>query len=186
MAENKKKTSLQIKQIIREIIPVIIGILIALFINNWNDERKERKYLDQIFSSIEKELEESLLDIKRVIPKQLAAVDTIMTHLNNDKTSLYDIMIKSNGVYAPSIKTNSWNAIASSKIELIEYEKLSALADIEERKKNLKSRVEKQVDFTFDNFEETDKVKKEILKMMILDIVGAEKRLQLEIEKLIK
>ncbi len=26
------------KQLIKDIIPVIIGILIALFINNWNDE----------------------------------------------------------------------------------------------------------------------------------------------------
>ena len=44
----------QIKQIIREIIPVIIGILIALVINNWNEDRKNENYLNQIFSSIEK------------------------------------------------------------------------------------------------------------------------------------
>jgi len=176
----------QIKQIIREIVPVIIGILIALFINNWNDERKEKKYLNQIFSSIEKELEESVLDIKRVIPKQLASVDTIKYYLNNDEVSIYKIMVKADGIHAPTIKTNSWNAIANSKIELIEYEKLSALADIQERKDNLIKRVDGQADFTFQNFEETDKAKKEILMMMILDVVGAEQRLQSTIEELIK
>ena len=77
------------------------------------------------------------------------------------------------------IKTNSWNAIANSKIDLIEYEKLSTLADISERKHNLIKRVEGQVDFTFQNFEETDKAKKEIPLMMTSDIVGAEKRLSL-------
>jgi hypothetical protein len=30
-----------LKYFTKEIIPVIIGILIALFINNWNEERKE-------------------------------------------------------------------------------------------------------------------------------------------------
>lgn len=176
----------QVKEIIREIVPVIIGILIALFINNWNDERKEKKYLDKIFSSIEKELEESVLDIKKVIPKQRASLDTLQAYLNNDSVSLYDIMMKSGGVFSPVIKMNSWKAFANSKIELIEYEKLTALADIEERKNNLKMRSEKKLDFIFKNFEATSKQKKVILHMMILDIINFEKSFQSKIEKLIK
>jgi hypothetical protein len=121
-----------------------------------------------------------------VIPLQLAFIDTIKSYLDNDKASLFNIMIKGNGIHSPTIKTNAWNAIANSKIELIEYEKLSALADIEERKNNLDRRVEKQIDFTFQNFEATERGKKEILMMMILDVVGVEKRLQSAIEELIK
>lgn len=176
----------QIKQLFREIIPVIIGILIALFINNWNDERKEKKYLDQMFSSIEKELEESILDIKTVIPKQLASVDTLDVYINNEEVSLYSIMMRGNGIHFPTIKTNSWNAIANSRIELIEYEQLSALADIEERKENLFIRIERQMEFIFQNFEKTDRAKKIILRMMTLDIINAEKELQSQIEEFIK
>ncbi len=184
---NKKEVQMNgIKQLIKEIIPVIIGILIALFINNWNDERKEKQYLNTIFSSIESELKESVSDIETVVPKQLASVDTIQTYLDNDEVSLYDIILKMDGIHTPTIKMNSWNAIANSKIELIDYERLSALADIEERKNNLMERIEKQVDFTFQNFEETNRRKKEILNMMILDVIGAEKRLQSAIEELIK
>ena len=60
------------KQIIKDIIPVIIGILIALLINNWNEDRKEKKYLNQIFASINKELEESRIDLKENIPKPVS------------------------------------------------------------------------------------------------------------------
>ncbi|WP_299246611.1 DUF6090 family protein [uncultured Aquimarina sp.] len=176
----------QLNQLIKEVIPVIIGILIALFINNWNEERKDKKYLNQIFSSVEKELKESLVDIKRVIPKQLATVDSINVYLNNEELSIYDIIQRSEGVYSPSIKTNSWNAMANSKIELIEYEKLSALAGIQERKENLNMRTEKHMDFLFQNFEETDRKKKEVLKMLILDKVGAEKRLLSSMEEILK
>lgn len=132
------------------------------------------------------ELKESVLDIERVIPKQLASVDTIQKYLNNDEFSIFNIMMIADGIHSPTIKTNSWNAMANSKIELIEYGKLSALADIQERKENLTNRVEKQMDFIFQNFEETGKVKKEILMMMILDVVGAEQRLQSAIEELIE
>jgi hypothetical protein len=176
----------QLNYIIKETIPVIIGILIALFINNWNEDRKDKKYLNQIFSSIEKELEESLIDIERVIPKQLASADSIQTYLNNEDVSIYDIIIGANGVHAPRIKMNAWNAIANSKIELIPYNKLSALADIEDRKENLRWRVEKQMDFMSQNMEKTDKAKKEMLMMTIFDIVGAEKELQSAIEEVLK
>lgn len=176
----------QLSQLIREVVPVIIGILLALFINNWNEDRKDKKYLNQIFSSIEKELEESNADIKRIIPKQIASIDTLEVYLNNEEVSLYEIMIKSNGIQAPSIKTNAWNAIVSSKIELIEYEKLSALANFEEKKENLNNRVEKQIDFIFQNFEKTDSQKKKILRMILIDIVNAEKRLSSEIEEILK
>ena len=94
--------------------------------------------------------------------------------------------MRANGIQMPNIKTNSWNAIANSKIELIEYEKLSALSDIEEGKENLAQRIEKQMEYIFQNFEKTDKNKKIIVKMMILDIVDAEKELQSKIEELIK
>ena len=176
----------QLNYIIKETVPVIIGILIALFINNWNEDRKDKKYLNQIFASIEKELEESLIDIERVIPKQMASADSIQTYLNNEEVSIYDILTRANGVHAPRIKTNAWNAIANSKIELISYDKLSALADIEERKENLRWRLEKQMDFMSQNIEKTDKAKKEMLLMTIFDMVGAEKQLQSAIEEVLK
>jgi|TARA_B110000908_G_C10005340_1_gene336033 hypothetical protein len=175
-----------IRWFFKETIPVIIGILIALLINSWNEDRKDKKYLNQIFSSIESELEESNLDIKRVIPKQLASADTINVYMNNEKVTLYEIMMKSNGIQKPVIKTNSWNALANSKIELIEYEKLSILSDIQERKENLNQRIERQVEYGFQNFEKSDRNKKMIFQMMILDIIGAEKELQNKIEELIK
>ncbi len=176
----------QLNPIIKETVPVIIGVLIALFINNWNEDRKDKKYLSQIFSSIEKELEESLLDIERVIPKQMESVDSVQKYLNNQEVSIYTVITRANGVHAPRIKTNAWKAIANSKIELIAYDKLSALADIEDRKENLRWRLEKQMDFMFQNMEKTDKAKKEMLMMIILDMVGAEKELQSEIEEVLK
>ena len=175
-----------VNKLIREIAPVIVGILIALFINNWNEDRKEKKYLDQIFSSIEKELEESLLEIQEVIPKQLASADTLQAYMNDDDVSLYSILMKSNGIHMPRIRTNSWNAISNTRINLVEYDKLSALADIEDRKINLYNRVEKQLEFTFQNFEETGTSKKQILNMILLDVVGAEQRLLAKIEEFLE
>jgi hypothetical protein len=53
----ENKTSKYLKYAIGEIVLVVIGILIALSINNWNEERKdailEKKYLESIRNELE-------------------------------------------------------------------------------------------------------------------------------------
>lgn len=161
--------------------------MIALLINNWNEDRKDKKYLNQIFSSIEKELEESKADIKEVIPKQQALMDSIEIYLNNETVSLFDIVKKAdNGVNFATIKNNSWKAIANSKIELIDFEKLSVLSDIDEGKENLNLKNEKILDFLYKNLKETGQAKKEVFNIFIQDIIWTEENLQSQIEAFLK
>jgi Family of unknown function (DUF6090) len=52
---------------IGEIVLVVIGILIALSINNWNQERLERKSEHKILIDLRVEFEANLYDLNRVI-----------------------------------------------------------------------------------------------------------------------
>ncbi len=173
----------QIKQLIREIIPVILGILIALAVNNWNEDRKDKEYLNQIYSFIENELEESRIEIKESIPKQQLLIDSIGKYLHDESISIFDIIAKANGVQGPVIKNNSWKAIANSKIELIEFDKLSALSEIDESKKGLELKSEKLVDFLVNNLKATDQEKKETFMLLNQEILSSTKHSLLEIEK---
>ena len=176
----------QIKQLVKEVIPVIIGILVALTVNNWNEDRKDKKYLDQIYSSIENELEESIIEIKENIPKQQMLIDTIGRYLNDETISIFDIISKADGIHAPAIKNNSWKAVASTKIELIEFEKISALSEIDESKEGLKLKTEKLLDFLISNLKSTDQEKKEIFMLLSQEILSTVKYSQLEIEGFLK
>ncbi len=65
-AEGAGKTSKYIKYAIGEIILVVIGILIALSINNWNENQKQKKQLDAIYTTVEQNLK---TDLKQAIRK---------------------------------------------------------------------------------------------------------------------
>jgi len=52
------KTSKYLKYAIGEIVLVVIGILIALSINTWNEERKDRAYEVKMLNQIKKALEQ--------------------------------------------------------------------------------------------------------------------------------
>lgn len=63
------KPARYLKYAIGEIILVVIGILIALQINNWNEFRKERKKEEMYLNALKSDLRESQAELRRVIEK---------------------------------------------------------------------------------------------------------------------
>ena len=175
-----------IKTFIKELVTIIVGILIALAINSWNENRKDKNYINQISSLIDKELAETNVDIIEKIAIQKSFIDTLDVYLSNDKISLLDITIKSKGLWLPIIKINSFKSLSNSKIELMEYDKISAFSNIEEQKEVLKMKSDRLGDFVYSNMKETGADKKEFMKLLLLDIIGTEKAIQLGIESVLK
>lgn len=163
-------------------IPVLFGVLIALYINNWNDKRKNNDYINQINSSINKELKETSIDITKELKFQKTLVDSLSFYRTNNKVSIFDVMLKADGIHMPSIKINSWKAISRSKIELLEYEKISSLASIEEQKEVLASKVDLLINFLYPNLRETASEKKELIIIMMQDIIVTVNGIQKDIE----
>jgi len=60
------KTSKYLKYAIGEIILVVIGILIALSINNWNEKRKTNNQLQGYLNSIRKNIQSDTIEINNI------------------------------------------------------------------------------------------------------------------------
>ncbi len=87
LAENKLRNYL--KYSVGEIILVVIGILIALSINNWNESRKQDIAEKEFITGIRHDLEQDLNYINTVI--QLADKKiAIYKRLESDFSTLYD------------------------------------------------------------------------------------------------
>lgn len=56
-----------LKYAVGEIILVVIGILIALQINNWNQGRQQNRILNNIYATIKSDLQEDIKNIDKVI-----------------------------------------------------------------------------------------------------------------------
>ena len=173
------------KDFIKDIIPVLLGVLIALLISDWNEERKDREYIESFYSSLKKELKETDEEIDKKRPMQEALVDSLNSYSNNETLPLLQVIEKAGGVNGPLIKLNYWNALSSSKIELIEYEKLSILADIQEGNELLKYKRNKILDFIYANLTETGAKQKVILKLMMMELMNSERNVQKDIQKIL-
>ncbi len=60
------KTSKYLKYAIGEIVLVVIGILIALSINNWNEQRKQKDTLNNIYTTLKIDLLEDIKNIDKI------------------------------------------------------------------------------------------------------------------------
>ncbi len=171
-----------ILKFLSEMIPVIMGVLIALLINNWNESRKERRYIEDVMISIKQELNESKKDIEIKIPKQEKLLNNLKKHVTDESMSLLQIVEKSDGLYVPSIRTNSWIAFANNKIELMEYQKLSTLNDIEEGKSLFKSKLDYILKYFYSNLNQTSKEKKEQFIIILSDLINTQRQIKSSIE----
>jgi hypothetical protein len=94
-----------------------------------------------------------------------------------------DIVLKANGFSIEPIKMNSWVALSSSKIQLIDYNVISTLSEIQNKKENLNMKSDYIVNFIYGNLIENSKEKKLMLTVLIKDLIIVEETIQEEVNK---
>jgi hypothetical protein len=81
------KTSKYFKYAIGEIILVVIGILIALQINNWNEHQKAIKKEAEVIASLKQEITTNINDLEKILKINetfLIKTDSLLEILNGD------------------------------------------------------------------------------------------------------
>ncbi len=113
-----------------EILLVVIGILIAVNINNWNEDRKNRITEQQLLGELKENLETNLsrLKIDLVLEQRtIDAVDLVVNHIDQ-RRPYYDSMDVHFGhaFYAPDIvlSTSAFESIKSKGFDIIKSDTL--------------------------------------------------------------
>jgi len=130
----ENKTSKYFKYAIGEIILVVIGILIALQINNWNETKKTKEKEQQILTEIISDLDYTLLDLDRVINKRtnnlkrtINSIKTIIDIMEKDKPYHDSLAYNFRAVNAYDeidFKTSGYQSLVSIGTDLVENPKL--------------------------------------------------------------
>ena len=138
------------KKILLDVVPVLVGILLALIINNWRQSSSEQRYIETSVASIIKENEENIKELNYALQRQAVFMDTLKFYLEHNEMSLIDVMQKTNGVYTPDLKSTTWKfLVQDSKHTLVPYEFINRLAEIEKFEKLVDRYNEKVGDLIF-------------------------------------
>ena len=137
---NEGKTTKYLKYAIGEIVLVVIGILIALSINNWNSNRIKHQKESLYLSNIQRDLEEQLISIKQQMAFEFeiikAAKPIIIYYKTNHEFRVDSVFtatiakltarmtfVKNNPTYIELLSSGNINIISNDglKNELIKY-----------------------------------------------------------------
>ena len=128
----QNKTGKYLKYAIGEVVLVMVGILLALQVNNWNEYRKDRikeqTVLQQLKEEYESNLEqlESKINIRNVI---INSSRKMLSYIDNPENVNIDSVILnlSRGNYRPTFDPITNDLISSNKLSLIKNDRLRKL-----------------------------------------------------------
>lgn len=120
---------------IGEIVLVMIGILLALQVNNWNEEKKEEATVNRLFNEVLEEIKLNVQECERVL-KYEKTRDSIIDLILNDKLEVVDY--KSNTTLGSTIiryfdldtKETAFQNL-SRRSDLVQEGSLGFLSDLE-------------------------------------------------------
>ena len=133
-----------------EIVLVVIGILIALYINNWNEERNKRQEFDQILVEVEQELIRNINSARSRL-HIYHKMDSLSNIFFFDSLTAADYLKDENyemrvfGIFspAPNIDTDSYQKLVEYS-QNINDEQERAISGLERLYGNIKSELDFQ------------------------------------------
>ena len=126
----KNKTGKYLKYAIGEIVLVVIGILIALSINNWNEGRKSIQKGYEILVDVKENAEFNIIQFQEDIEKNKNVLNSIDIILNNiTVTKIYNDSLDKHFRYAnwwvtSRFKSSGYEALVDHGVKIIQSKKL--------------------------------------------------------------
>ena len=173
--EPKKNNS--ILKFFREVVVVLIGVMIALFINSWRETNNNEKFVKSVMTAVQEDINTSQESVKEVYDKHQQLIDTVKFYVDDNNLSIRDLITKCGGVKYPGVKNISLRYLAGSRAELVSYELISTLTEIESSSEFMSLKFEKLLDFTYDAIENSDRTSKIKFLIALSNVVDSEKTL---------
>ena len=122
-----------------ELVTVIAGILIALFVNSIQEKRADKKNLDETLHALSLEFDKNRDNIKSKSHRIQRFRDTLEFYEKDASLSIYDLTVKSPGLTLVDLYTTNWQVtLSTNSLRLINFETITLLSEIEAKHNELK------------------------------------------------
>lgn len=144
---------------LKEITIVVIGVLIAVFISNYKDSVDNEKYIEKTLLAIENDIKLSQSDLDTVYNRHLKLFEILREKLEGSEPldpelTLVELIASSGGFQVTTSKNISLRFFINQKAELLEYDIISKLLDIETQSELLQLKTRRLTDFFYENIDD--------------------------------
>jgi len=172
-----KKENKSVLNFLREIAVVVIGVLIAVSLNNLKENYDNEAYIKKTLSAIENEIIQNKEAITETLKLHEKLIDTISQTEPDETETLGDLIGRLGGVQAPTVKNIGLRFFIANKAELVDYKIISQLSEIESHSTILQAKTDRLIDFVYEEVNSTETDSKELFVMHLLNVMDSEQAL---------
>lgn len=172
--KRKYRITVGFKKFLREMLPVLAGVFLALILNNWQQNRQDRKFLQKTLASIAQEVKDNRKELKEKIQEREELLSSLKTQAAVDSISLEQIVREAGGIKFAYIKNSGWKALLNRNITLTEYEVISCLTEIDAGKELMQRQADLLGEVFYDSYETPSEINKAKAWAILNDIYYCE------------
>lgn len=173
----KMKNRSRIVYFLQEIAIVVIGVLIAVSISNYKENINNKAYIQKTLLAMESEIKLSQSSVDSVLTRHFTLIDSLENSIYDDERALGEMISNFGGVQFPLIKNVSLRFFISNKAELVDFDMISQLLEIEEHTKVLSDKMKRLGDFAYDRLNNRAEETKLTFAYLLSDVMDSEEAL---------
>jgi len=166
-----------LKKFAYDLLPVAVGVFLALAVNNAQQVWKESAFQNQVLSTIFEENEANIKAINELMAKQQLTLDTLAHYDENDAYTLYDLIQKVNGLSTPNIANYGAIYLLNNNQSLVDVELLMKLAELDSQVKVYEFASTQIIDKLYNDLYKQESSSKRRAALMLSDIMNYEKKI---------
>lgn len=117
-----------LKKILLELVPVFLGVILALYFNNINEKRIERKKIAGLLTKIELGTAKNIQNLNMQLRQNQKVMDSLTYYQADTNLRIGDIITKAGGVRYIQFDLAAWNVLKGSELLVdVDYDLASLL-----------------------------------------------------------
>jgi len=123
-----------IKKLFFEFIAAFMGVLIAMGLSNWQQDRKENDFIRKSVASIYRDNIKNIESMKLQLNDLETYIDTFSYYKNDETFTIRDIIKKNKGLRLQSVQFDGWEMLERSNLIFkLDYNVASHLSNLEDQ-----------------------------------------------------
>jgi hypothetical protein len=127
--------------------------------------------------AIENEIKLSQSQVDTVLSRHMKAIEYFENNYDKEEKTLAEEIVAMGGIQAPSIKNISLRFFISNKAELLTFELISQLSEIETFKNTLSEKLKRLIDYSYDHMNNNDSETKIKFTYLLANVIDSEEAL---------
>ncbi|WP_282775962.1 hypothetical protein [Phaeodactylibacter xiamenensis] len=171
------KSNNRLVYLLQEIGIVVIGVLIAVSINNYKEKRGNEAYLEKTLLAIENEINSNKTTLDSVLNRHIEIYDFFERDSMDKKHSLGEILYSLGGFQVATVKNISLRFFVANKAELLDFELIAYLLEIEQTTDILSAKIDRLADFAYEHVNDSGAETRTRFTYLLMDIIDSESNL---------